>query len=49
MGELFEELQDGFQNGEDDVLEFVKSNLVALNKKSCPPGMEFMIDMKTQQ
>lgn len=45
IGEWFEELQDGFHNGMQDVMIFFRDNFKALLIAAAPPDMGMMISM----
>jgi hypothetical protein len=47
IGESFEELKDGFKEGEEDVMVWIQSNVSDYNKSSVPPNQQMMAMMKT--
>ena len=49
VGEIFEELEDGFTNGEEGVLAWIEQNVKAYNFENLPPNMAMIANMKTQQ
>lgn len=45
IGELVDELQDGFQNGMQDTIVFLKENILNLIKEGTGPEMSMMVSM----
>lgn len=45
LGELIEELQDGFSNGMQDVVIFLRENILNLIKVGTGPEMSMMVGM----
>jgi hypothetical protein len=45
FGDLIEELQDGFSNGMQDVVIFMRENILKLIKEGTGPEMSMMVGM----
>ena len=46
VGEIMEELEDGFKNGQEDVWKWVHYNFSNYNTAQVPPNMAMMANMK---
>ena len=49
IGESFEELKDGFKEGEEDVMVWIQYNVSEYNNSIVPPNQKMIAMMKTQQ